>query len=101
MNKLRRCTQINDSLYIQWIDTNSLFDMKKPKVTITDTKYKFLWVKSNIIMSTMKENNPIMHQVINLMFGVSWEVIKIWLNDVFDIMKSVIHGTLIRGPNIL
>ena len=74
---------------------DSIFGNHEAKNTSSlNTKYIFVWIQLNIIMTTPKENVSKVPWMVLLLLLMSWEVVKVWLHDVLDIMKGIGHGSL-------
>ena len=67
--------------------------------TSFDAENKFLGVQTNVKMMTSKENSSQMIDMKVSLLGMSRKVIKIGFHNVFDIMKSILHGVLKCSAN--
>ena len=101
MNRRGR-RQIDDFLDFKRIDVDALFGHHETQEsTGFDVEDTLMRVQPDIIVSKTKKYDYEMCQVISTFCGMSRKVVKVWLNYVLDVMKSIRHSSLEGGPDIL
>ena len=67
---------------------------KAQKMSHINAKNTFVWIESYVIMTTSQKNVSKMPRVVLPLLGMSWEIIKVRLHDVLNIVKCIGHGKL-------